>query len=68
MQATVVKVAVKAGDSVLAGDLLLVLEAMKMEQPVIAPSDGVVEKVSVSVGDSVVSGFPLCFVTPLTES
>lgn len=68
MQATVVKVAVKDGDSVVAGDLLMVLEAMKMEQPVIATSDGVVEKVSVSVGDSVVAGFPLCLVNPLAQS
>ena len=56
MQATVVKVAVKDGDFVVAGDLLLVLEAMKMEQPVIAKSDGVVAGIHVMVGDSVAAG------------
>jgi len=59
MQATVVKVAVSAGSSVMAGDLLLVLEAMKMEQPVVAGRDGEVREILVSVGDSVAAGSPL---------
>ena len=42
MQATVVKVAVAEGDKVVKGDLVLVLEAMKMEQPIVAHKDGVI--------------------------
>jgi acetyl-CoA/propionyl-CoA carboxylase biotin carboxyl carrier protein len=59
MQATVVKVMVEAGGSVVAGDLLCVLEAMKMEQPIMAPKDGQVEAVNVSVGDSISGGHVL---------
>jgi len=56
MQATVVKVLVKPGDMVVSGDILCVLEAMKMEQPVAAPKDGVVESVGVGAGDSISGG------------
>jgi acetyl-CoA/propionyl-CoA carboxylase biotin carboxyl carrier protein len=56
MQATVVKVMVSPGDSVVAGDLVCVLEAMKMEQPIMAPKDGTIESVGVNVGDSVTGG------------
>ena len=52
MPATVWKLLVSAGDSVRAGDELLVLESMKMEIPVESPSDGVVEAVHVAVGDA----------------
>ena len=56
MQATVVKVAVSPGSRVVAGDIVCVLEAMKMEQPLVAPRDGVIESIGVSVGDSVSGG------------
>ena len=56
MQATVVKVLVSTGDSVVAGDLVCVLEAMKMEQPIMAPKDGTIESVRVNVGDSITGG------------
>jgi acetyl-CoA/propionyl-CoA carboxylase biotin carboxyl carrier protein len=56
MQATVVKVLVSPGDAVVAGDLICVLEAMKMEQPIMAPKDGTVESVGVNVGDSITGG------------
>lgn len=56
MQATIVKVSVGTGDEVSKGDLLISLEAMKMEQSVLAPNDGRVEVVAVSAGDSVQSG------------
>ncbi len=53
MPGKVVKVEAKPGDEVKLGDVLVVLEAMKMEHPVRAPEDGVVEKVLVSEGDQV---------------
>ena len=56
MQATVVKLAVKDGDKIVKGDLLLVLEAMKMEQPITAHKDGTVNSVNASVGATVSSG------------
>ena len=56
MQATVVKLAIKDGDKVVKGDLLLVLEAMKMEQPITAHKDGTVNAVSATVGATVSSG------------
>ncbi len=62
MQATVVKVMVVPGTVVVAGDIICVLEAMKMEQPIAAPRDGTVESVGVSVGDSVVGGHVLAVV------
>jgi acetyl-CoA/propionyl-CoA carboxylase biotin carboxyl carrier protein len=63
MQATVVKVLVSAGDSVVAGDLVCVLEAMKMEQPIMAPKDGTVESVGVNVGDSITGGHIIAIVS-----
>jgi acetyl-CoA/propionyl-CoA carboxylase biotin carboxyl carrier protein len=60
MQGTVVKVAVNEGDNVAAGDLIIVLEAMKMEQPLVAHKDGVISKLKAVVGESVSSGTVLC--------
>jgi acetyl-CoA/propionyl-CoA carboxylase biotin carboxyl carrier protein len=62
MQATVVKVMVHPGSTVVAGDIICVLEAMKMEQPITAAKDGVVESVGVSVGDSVTGGHVLAVI------
>ncbi len=59
MQATVVKLAVAEGDAVVKGDLVLVLEAMKMEQPIVAHKDGVIARLAASVGATVASGFVL---------
>ena len=56
MQATVVKLAVAEGDRVVKGDLVLVLEAMKMEQPIVAHKDGVVTALNAAVGATVSSG------------
>jgi biotin carboxyl carrier protein len=53
MSATVVRIAVKPGDTVKAGDVLIALEAMKMELPIRAPRDGVVKAIHCSVGDLV---------------
>ncbi len=59
MQATVVKLAVAEGDSVVAGDLVAVLEAMKMEQPMTAHKDGTVSGVNATVGETVTAGHVL---------
>jgi acetyl-CoA/propionyl-CoA carboxylase biotin carboxyl carrier protein len=59
MQATVVKLAVAEGDTVVKGDLLVVLEAMKMEQPVQAHKDGVVTALDAPVGQTISSGHVL---------
>jgi len=56
MQGTVVKVAVEEGQEVAAGDLIVVLEAMKMENPVTAHKDGVVTGLSVEAGAAVTQG------------
>ncbi|NQX04165.1 ATP-grasp domain-containing protein [Rathayibacter sp. VKM Ac-2856] len=56
MQATIVKVAVAEGDTVVTGDLVVVLEAMKMEQPLTAHKDGVVRGLNAEPGSTVSSG------------
>ncbi len=56
MQGTIVKVVVAVGDAVEAGDTVCVLEAMKMENNVVADISGAVSEVKVAVGDSVGSG------------
>jgi len=60
MQGTIVKVAVADGDAVQAGDLVVVLEAMKMEQPLTAHRAGTVKNLSAQVGATVTSGSTLC--------
>jgi len=55
----VVRVMVETGATVVAGDIVCVLEAMKMEQPIIADQDGTVTAVSIRVGDSVSARQPL---------
>jgi acetyl-CoA/propionyl-CoA carboxylase biotin carboxyl carrier protein len=60
MQGTVVKIAVKDGDQVEKGDLLFVLEAMKMEQPLIAHKSGKVSGIIVEIGETIASGTTLC--------
>ena len=55
----VVSVAVAAGDAVMAGQRLLAVEAMKMENELRAPRDGTVERVAVAVGETVELGDPL---------
>lgn len=56
MPGTIVNIVVSAGAAVKSGDVLLVLEAMKMENEIMAPRDGVVAGVHVNKGDSVDSG------------
>jgi glutaconyl-CoA/methylmalonyl-CoA decarboxylase subunit gamma len=59
MPGTIVGVNVTEGQSVKKGDTLVVLEAMKMENEIMAPHDAEVAAVLVSKGDSVQSGTPL---------
>jgi len=59
MQGTVLSVAVEPGDEIAAGEVVCVLEAMKMENDIVAGRDGTVAAVPVSEGDSVDMGDPL---------
>jgi len=56
MQGMVLKIMVGRGDKVKAGDTLVVLEAMKMENPISSPRDGVVKDIFVDAGDTVLAG------------
>ncbi len=60
MQGTIVKVAVEEGQQVQEGDLVVVLEAMKMEQPLNAHRSGTIKGLSADIGASVTSGAVLC--------
>ncbi|MEU9289315.1 biotin carboxylase N-terminal domain-containing protein [Streptomyces sp. NPDC048275] len=60
MQGTIVKVAVEEGQEVKEGDLVVVLEAMKMEQPLNAHRSGTVKGLGVEVGASLTSGAAIC--------
>lgn len=62
---TVIEVKVSAGQTVKNGDLLLLLEAMKMESAIVAPMDGRVQNIAVSPGQSVQEGHVLLSLTPL---
>ncbi|MGD0062423.1 MAG: biotin/lipoyl-containing protein, partial [Streptosporangiaceae bacterium] len=60
MQGTIVKIAAAEGQQVSAGDVVVVLEAMKMEQPLTAHKDGTVTGLSVEVGQTVTAGVTIC--------
>ncbi len=60
MQGTIVKVAVAEGDQVEAGALIVVLEAMKMEQPLTAHKAGTITGLTAEVGAVVTSGSTIC--------
>jgi len=64
MPGKVIDLRVRAGQSVRAGETLLVLEAMKMEHPMRAPEDGVVVEVRVSLGEQVENGALMLVVEP----
>jgi acetyl-CoA/propionyl-CoA carboxylase biotin carboxyl carrier protein len=64
MPGAVLEVRVAEGDHVEAGQVLLLVEAMKMEHPVSAPGDGTVVAVHVTAGDAVEAGAPLVEYTP----
>ena len=56
MQGLVISVDVSLGQKVKAGETLILLEAMKMENPIVAPVDGTVEGIHISKGDTVETG------------
>jgi len=60
MQGTIVKIAVAEGDTVAEGDLVVVLEAMKMEQPLNAHKAGVITGLTAVVGEVVSAGAAIC--------
>ncbi len=60
MQGTIVKIVASEGQAVSAGDAIVVLEAMKMEQPLTAHKDGTVTGLAVDVGQTVQSGTVIC--------
>jgi len=65
MQATVVKVAVEVGDTVFVGDVICVLEAMKMEQQIFASIDGTVKELGIAPGDTLGSGQQIGLLEPI---
>ena len=56
MAGTILEVKVKVGQQVNAGDVLFILEALKLENEVVAPNGGVVKSITVSKGDAVENG------------
>ena len=63
MQGTIIKIAASEGQRVSAGDVIVVLEAMKMEQPLTAHKDGTVTGLAVEVGQTVSAGASICELT-----
>ena len=60
MQGTIIKIVAEEGQQVKAGDTVVVLEAMKMEQPLTAHQDGTVTDLAVEVGQTVSAGGVIC--------
>lgn len=62
MQGTILSVKVKNGDSVSKGQVLFILEAMKMENEIMSPCDGTISSVNVQKGSTVETGAVLCVI------
>jgi acetyl-CoA/propionyl-CoA carboxylase biotin carboxyl carrier protein len=60
MQGTITKIVAAEGDQVSAGETVVVLEAMKMEQPLTAHKDGTVTGLAVEIGQTVTAGAVIC--------
>jgi acetyl-CoA/propionyl-CoA carboxylase biotin carboxyl carrier protein len=63
MQGTIVKIPAADGDQVTEGDPIVVLEAMKMEQPLTAHRSGVVSGLTAAIGDVISPGATICKIT-----
>ena len=59
MPGKILGIKANVGQAVKRGDVVIILEAMKMENEIVAPSDGTVASINVAVGDSVESGATL---------
>ncbi|THV43344.1 ATP-grasp domain-containing protein [Glycomyces buryatensis] len=68
MQGTIVKVACTEGQSVVKGDTIVVLEAMKMEQPIEAHKSGTVSGLAIGMGDVVAAGDSICQISDLQDA
>ncbi len=68
MQGTIVKIAVEDGATVAPGDLVVVLEAMKMEQPISAHKSGTISGLGASVGEVVGSGAVICTIAGAADA
>jgi acetyl/propionyl-CoA carboxylase alpha subunit len=68
MPGTIVSISAAPGDEITRGDVLAVLESMKMHSDVVAPRDGVVDRVLVGVGDVFDQGATLITLVPVDES
>ena len=62
MQGTLLKILVAEGDAVSVGQVICVIEAMKMENEIAAPHDGIVTDLDVSAGQAISSGQQICVV------
>jgi pyruvate carboxylase subunit B len=67
MPGKIVKVDAAVGDTVVEGQGVVIVEAMKMENEIPSPMDGIITEVSVAAGDTVESGSPLFTVEPFPE-
>ena len=68
MQGTVLAIEVAEGEEVRAGQVLCIVEAMKMENEVHAPRDGTVRELSVAAGEPVTTGQVICVLVPDGEA
>ena len=64
MPGNILKINVSQGQKVNEGDVLIVLEAMKMENEIAAPADGILDRLAVGEGAHVAAGVPLFAVVP----
>jgi acetyl-CoA/propionyl-CoA carboxylase biotin carboxyl carrier protein len=68
MQGTIVRVAVSEGEIVAVGDLIVVVEAMKMEQPLSASRAGRITGLGAALGDVISAGATICTITEVKEA
>ena len=67
MAGTITKVMVDVGDSIRAGEVIAVIEAMKIEQPIVAPLDGIIDELFVVLNQRIDRGVKVATITPLSD-